>query len=92
MPLALLIILAVFIGVACLFLLPVVLVALVFGAVAFVFFFWIWMLVDAIKNRGLSDGEKIGWVLAIVFLHVLGSLLYFLIGRPKRLSPLPGAT
>ena len=45
--------------------------------------FWIWMLVHAIQNKGLSDGEKIGWVLAIVFLHFLGALLYFFIGRPK---------
>ena len=50
----------------------------------FVMVFWIWMLVDAIQNRGLSDGEKTGWVLAIVFFHALGSLLYFFIGRPKR--------
>jgi hypothetical protein len=51
--------------------------------------FWIWMLVDAIQNKGLSDGEKVGWVLAIVFLHFLGSLLYFFIGHPKRgLAPL----
>jgi Phospholipase_D-nuclease N-terminal len=49
--------------------------------------FWIWMLVDAIQNKGLSDGEKVGWVLAIVFFHFLGSLLYFFIGRPKRLPP-----
>jgi hypothetical protein len=46
--------------------------------------FWIWMLVEAIQNKGLSDGEKVGWVLAIVFFHVLGSLLYFFIGHPKR--------
>jgi phospholipase D-like protein len=50
--------------------------------------FWIWMLVDAIQNKGLSDGEKVGWVLAIVFFHVLGSLLYLFIGRPKRRTPL----
>ena len=46
--------------------------------------FWIWMLVAAIQNRGLSDGEKVGWVLAIVFLHFIGALLYFFIGHPKR--------
>jgi hypothetical protein len=46
--------------------------------------FWIWMLVDAIKNQGLTEGEKIGWVLAIVFLHFVGAALYFFIGRPKR--------
>lgn len=50
--------------------------------------FWIWMLVDAIQNKGLNDGEKIGWVLAIVFFHLIGSLLYLFIGRPKRHMPL----
>jgi cytochrome c oxidase assembly factor CtaG len=49
------------------------------------FVFWIWMLVNAIQNKGLSDGEKVGWVLAIVFLHFIGALLYFFIGRPKRI-------
>ena len=41
------------------------------------FVFWIWMLVDAIQNKGLTDGEKVGWVLAIALLHVLGALIYF---------------
>ena len=45
--------------------------------------FWIWMLVHAIQNKGLTDGEKIGWVLAIALVHFLGALLYFFIGRPK---------
>ena len=49
--------------------------------------FWIWMLVSAIQNRGLSEGEKIAWVLVIVFLHALGALLYLLIGHPKRNTP-----
>lgn len=53
-----------------------------------VFAFWIWMLIDAIQNKGLTDGEKVGWVLAIVFLHFIGALLYFFIGRPKRKVPL----
>jgi hypothetical protein len=52
------------------------------------FVFWIWMLIDAIQNKGLTDGEKIGWVLAVVFLHFIGALLYFFIGRPKRNTPL----
>jgi hypothetical protein len=57
------------------FLVPIALASLVF---------WIWMLVDAIQNKGLGDGEKIGWVLAIVFLHLLGAVLYFFIGRSRR--------
>jgi uncharacterized membrane protein len=54
----------------------------------FLMVFWIWMLVDAIQNKGLTDGEKVGWVLAIVFLHFVGSLLYLFIGRPKRKTPI----
>ena len=48
-----------------------------------IFAFWIWMLVDAIQNKGLTDGEKVGWVLAIALVHFIAALLYFFIGRPK---------
>ena len=47
------------------------------------FAFWVWMLVHAITNKALADGEKIVWVLVIVFLPLLGSILYFFIGRPR---------
>lgn len=61
---------------------------LIFGIIGLaIFVFWIWMLIDAIQNKGLTDGEKIGWVLAIVFLHIIGALLYFFIGHPKRNPP-----
>ena len=59
----------------------------IIGLLAFVF--WIWMIIDAIQNKGLTDGEKIAWVLVVVFLHCIGALLYFLIGHPKRNTPLP---
>jgi hypothetical protein len=71
-------------GVALLFLLPAFFGVFMFLLGALVFVFWIWMLVDAIQNQGLREGEKIGWVLAIVFLHFIGSTLYFFFGRPKR--------
>jgi hypothetical protein len=45
--------------------------------------FWIWMLFHAIVNKGLTSTEKIIWVLVVFFLHFLGALLYFLLGRPK---------
>ncbi len=48
--------------------------------------FWIWMLIDAVTNRGIGDGEKIAWVLVILFLHALGALIYFIVGRPKRVG------
>ena len=55
------------------------------------FAFWIWMLISAIQNKGLDEGEKIAWVLVIALLHVLGAILYFFIGHPKRRLP-PVAT
>ena len=56
------------------------------------FAFWIWMLISAIQNKGLTEGEKIAWVLVIALLHVLGSLIYFFVGHPKRNTPLTGVT
>jgi hypothetical protein len=50
------------------------------------FIFWIWMLVHAVTNRGLGDGEKIAWVLVILFTHFIGAAIYFFIGRPKQLG------
>jgi hypothetical protein len=47
------------------------------------FVFWLWMLIHAITNKGLADGERIVWVLVIIFLPLIGSIIYFFIGRPK---------
>ena len=64
------------------------LLVLLLGAVISLagFAFWLWMLIHAITNKGLGDGEKIVWVLVIIFLPFLGSLIYFFIGRPKGVS------
>ena len=68
-------------GVAALVLL---LVAVVVLAAIAAFVFWLWMLISAVRNQGVSEGEKIAWVLVLVFLPLLGSILYFFIGHPKR--------
>ena len=47
------------------------------------FAFWVWMLVDCIRSRALSDGEKIAWTLVMLFTHAIGALIYFLAGRRK---------
>lgn len=51
-----------------------------------IFAFWIWMLIHAAQNKGLSEGEKVAWVLIIVLVHFLGALIYFFVGRPKQKS------
>ena len=45
--------------------------------------FWIWMLVDA-ATSSLAGTEKIVWILVILFLHVLGAILYYFIARKPR--------
>ena len=52
------------------------------------FAFWIWMLISAIQNKGLTESEKIAWVLVVALLHFLGALIYFFVGHPKRKTPL----
>jgi len=58
-----------------------ILIAGLFGLAGFAF--WLWMLIHGITNKGLADGEKIVWVLVIIFLPFIGSVLYFFIGRPR---------
>ncbi|MCL6525212.1 MAG: PLD nuclease N-terminal domain-containing protein [Thermoflavifilum sp.] len=47
---------------------------------------WIWALVDIIKSRFASDTTKLIWIIVVILLPVLGSILYFLIGRQQRVS------
>ena len=43
---------------------------------------WIWSLVDLLRAPTSSD-TKLLWLLVIVFLGIVGSLLYIFIQRPK---------
>ncbi|HEY6168406.1 MAG TPA: PLDc N-terminal domain-containing protein [Verrucomicrobiae bacterium] len=47
------------------------------------FAFWIWMLIDCVRNKALTDGEKIAWTLVIALTHALGAFIYLLAGRKK---------
>ena len=75
-------------GVIELIFLPLLLLFLIPLGLA-VFAFWIWMLIHAAQNKGLSEGEKVAWVLIIVLVHFLGALIYFFVGRPKAKLPPP---
>ena len=53
--------------------------------ILFIFLLPLLALISALMND-FPGNEKILWVLIILFLPFLGSVLYFLIGRDKRLS------
>lgn len=63
-------------------------VLLVVGLACFAF--WLWMLIHALTNNGLTGSEKIAWVLVIVFVQVIGAIIYFFIARPKAGQPPSG--
>ena len=48
-------------------------------AALFLFVFWLWMLIDCLKRDFKKDIDKVIWILAIIFLHILGALLYYFI-------------
>ena len=43
--------------------------------------FWIWMIIDCITNNSINGTQKIVWLLVVIFLPLIGSLLYFLLAR-----------
>jgi Phospholipase_D-nuclease N-terminal len=47
------------------------------------FVFIIWMLIDCIQNKSLDSTMKLVWILVILFLPVIGSLIYYFVGRGK---------
>ena len=53
--------------------------------VLIIFLFPILALISILKND-FKNNDKIVWVLVVLFLPFFGTLLYFIIGRPKRLK------
>lgn len=53
----------------------------------FLFILPIIALVDIVKNE-FEGNNKIVWVLIVIFFNIIGSILYFLIGRKQKLNNL----
>ena len=52
---------------------------IVLAAVLFLFVFWIWMIIDCLKRDFKKDVEKIVWILVLIFLHLLGAIIYYFV-------------
>ncbi|EFH81870.1 PLD nuclease N-terminal domain-containing protein [Ktedonobacter racemifer] len=66
----------------------VIFVAALFGLALTAF--WVWMLIDCVRNRYLKDDARVVWALVIFFTHLIGAFVYYLTeysGR-KRNAPL----
>ena len=51
----------------------------VLAAVLFLFIFWLWMLVDCLKRDFKRDTDKIVWIIVLIFLHLLGAIVYYFV-------------
>ena len=67
--------------------LSVLVVPMVLGGFAF----WVWMLVDCVRNPRLTDTERIIWAIVICFAHFVGALIYFFAGRRPVRQPASSA-
>lgn len=64
---------------------PLFMFLLFFGIGIIGTIFWIWMLIDCATKEPSEGNDKLIWILVIIFTHLLGALIYFLIRRPKRI-------
>jgi hypothetical protein len=53
------------------------------------FAFWIWALVDILKNE-FTGSNKLIWLLAVVMVPLLGMILYWFIGREQKIRGVDG--
>lgn len=55
------------------------------------FAFWVWMLLDCVRNPRLTDTERLIWAIVICLAHLLGALIYFFAGRRSGRPPTSSA-
>jgi heme/copper-type cytochrome/quinol oxidase subunit 2 len=52
----------------------------------FVLVCWLWALIDILRGE-FSGINKIIWLLLVIFIPILGMILYFAIGRKQKIIP-----
>jgi hypothetical protein len=43
----------------------------------------VWALIDVLKREHVTGGNKVVWILVIIFVSILGPLIYFIFGRKE---------
>jgi len=60
------------------FFMLIIVILLVLGLI-----FWIAMIIDCAKRNFKKDAEKIVWILVLIFLGVLGAIIYYFVVKRK---------
>ena len=69
------------VGTTLLVLLGLFALVLVAGVAFAITAFWIWMLIDAIRNDRIGGWHRVLWTILIWFTHIIGAAIYFFLGR-----------
>ena len=48
--------------------------------------FWVFVLVDCLRNEPSEGNDKVIWVLVILLANLVGAVLYLAVRRPKRIQ------
>ncbi|QBD78021.1 PLDc_N domain-containing protein [Ktedonosporobacter rubrisoli] len=56
------------------------------GIAALTTIFWVWVLIDCLLKEPSEGNDKIAWVLFILFVPLIGALMYYFIRRPERIK------
>jgi hypothetical protein len=70
-------------------LLPILVQLLFFsraGLMALATIFWIWVLIDCLTKESSEGNDKVAWVLFILFVPLIGALIYYFVRRPERVK------
>lgn len=46
--------------------------------------FWIWVLVDCVRNESDDGNKRVVWAVVIAVTHGIGALIYLIVRRPRR--------
>jgi prolipoprotein diacylglyceryltransferase len=63
--------------------LGLILMAVMVILIILIIVFWLWMLIDCLKR---DFDKRIAWVLILIFLGILGALLYYFMIKRKNIS------
>jgi hypothetical protein len=65
---------------------PAIFVLFGFLAAGVFFALWLWALIDCLGGD-FKGNDKIAWLLVVIFVPLVGSILYFFIGRGQKIPP-----
>jgi phospholipase D-like protein len=56
------------------------------GLLTIAMIFWIWVIYECVTKESSEGNDKVAWLLFILFVPVVGALIYYFVRRPERIK------